>query len=126
MAVQLNHTIVHTKDKKKSARFVADLLGLGDPKPYGPFLTLAMDNDVTLDFLDHPGEITPQHYAFLVTEPEFDEIFARIKAARLTYYADPFGHHPGQINHNDGGRGVYFPDLDGHGLEVITVPYGGF
>lgn len=125
VAVQLNHTIVHAKDKRESARFVADLFGLGEPKPYGPFLTVAVANGVTLDYLDQTGDITSQHYAFLVTEPEFDAIFARIQAAGVTYYADPFANHPGQINTNDGGRGCYFADPSGHWLEIITVPYGG-
>ena len=31
----------------------------------------------------------------------------------------------GETNYDDGGRGVYFPDPDGHLLELITQPYGG-
>lgn len=124
MAVQLNHTIVLAKDKQASASFLAELLGLPEPTPFGPFLAVAVDNGVTLDFLDHDGEIAGQHYAFLVTETEFDAIFARITEHGLTYFSDPHGQHPGQINTNDGGRGVYFADADGHNLEVITRPYG--
>jgi hypothetical protein len=70
------------------------------------------------------GEITPQHYAFLVSEPEFDQIFDRIRQGSLSYWADPAQKQGGEINHHDGGRGVYFKDLDGHLLEVITRPYG--
>jgi catechol 2,3-dioxygenase-like lactoylglutathione lyase family enzyme len=79
---------------------------------------------VTLDFAESDGEITPQHYAFLVSEPEFDQIFGRIQGRDLPYWADPRRRRPGEINHNDGGRGVYFPDPDGHLLEIITRPYG--
>jgi catechol 2,3-dioxygenase-like lactoylglutathione lyase family enzyme len=124
MAVQLNHTIVAAADKVASARFLADLLGLPEPEPFGPFICVQASNDVTLDYLETGGEITSQHYAFLVSEAEFDEIFGRIKAQRLAYWADPAHQEPGQINTRDGGRGVYFDDPDGHILEILTRPYG--
>ncbi|WP_437493569.1 VOC family protein [Sorangium sp. So ce1014] len=125
MSVRLNHTIVSAKDKKVSATFMAEVLGLAAPKPFGHFLAVQLDNDVTLDFADSTDEIRPQHYAFLVSEAEFDEIFGRIRERKLQYWADPRAQRPGEINHNDGGRGVYFPDPDGHFLEIITRPYGG-
>jgi catechol 2,3-dioxygenase-like lactoylglutathione lyase family enzyme len=124
MTVQLNHTIVAARDKKVSATFLAEILGMPDPVPFGPFLTVRVDNDVTLDFIDSPGDIRPQHYAFLVGEAEFDEIFGRIRERGIQYWADPHAQHPGEINHHDGGRGVYFPDPDGHFLEILTRPYG--
>jgi catechol 2,3-dioxygenase-like lactoylglutathione lyase family enzyme len=125
MAVQLNHTIVHTRDKKEAAEFFCEILGLPDPVPYGPFLTVACDNGVTLDFADdHVAEFTPQHYAFLVTEDEFDLIYGRIKKRGLPHWADPFHRQPNQHNTNDGGRGVYWDDPNGHALEIITRPYG--
>ena len=123
MPVQLNHTIVAARDKQVAATFLADLLGLPAPTPYGPFAVVELANDVSLDFMDDP-ESHPRHYAFLVTEPEFDEIFGRIRARELDYWADPFHRHPGEINRNDGGRGVYWSDPDGHSLEIITRPYG--
>ena len=124
MSVQLNHTIVHVRDKVTAARFYADILGVDEPAPYGHFLTVALSNDVTLDFLDARPEPSPQHYAFLVGEDEFDAIFGRITERGITYYADPMRGRPGEINHNDGGRGVYWLDPDGHVLEIITRPYG--
>lgn len=124
MAVQLNHTIVYASDKEASASFLADVLGLASPTPFGPFMTVETANDVTLDFLDTDEEIAGQHYAFLVSEAEFDEIFGRIRDRGLDYWADPGHRRPGQINTNDGGRGVYFTDPDGHNLEIITRPYG--
>ncbi|MFJ8592820.1 VOC family protein [Streptomyces sp. NPDC093598] len=124
MTVQLNHTIVVAHDKRASARFLADLLGLDVSPPYGPFLPVEISNGVTLDFMDSSGAISPQHYAFLVSEDEFDEILGRVQKAGLTYWADPFHSRPGEINHNDGGRGAYFNDPDGHRLEIITRPYG--
>jgi catechol 2,3-dioxygenase-like lactoylglutathione lyase family enzyme len=124
MAVQLNHTIVYARDKEASASFLADVLGLPSPTPFGPFMAVETANDVTLDFLDTDDEITSQHYAFLVSEDEFDQIFGRIQDRGLSYWADPRHQLPGQINTNDGGRGLYFDDPDGHNLEIITRPYG--
>lgn len=124
MAVQLNHTIVHARDKQKSAAFLADLLGLAEPEPFGPFLTVQVDNDVTLDFMDTDQEVVAQHYAFLVSEFEFDEIFGRIRGRGIAHWADPHHSQPSEINTRDGGRGVYFDDPDGHVLEILTQPYG--
>lgn len=124
MSVQLNHTIVWSRDKQKSAKFLADLLGLPAPAPFGPFLVVTLENGASLDFHDTDGEIASQHYAFLVGENEFDQIFGRIKAQGLGYWADPAQTRAGRINRNDGGRGVYFEDPDGHLLEIITRPYG--
>jgi catechol 2,3-dioxygenase-like lactoylglutathione lyase family enzyme len=124
MAVQLNHTIVAARDKHASASFLADVLGLPAPKSWGPFVMVDTSNDVSLDFMDTEGEIVPQHYAFLVSEAEFDEIFGRIRGRGLPYWADPFHQQPAEINTNDGGRGVYFDDPDGHRLEILTRPYG--
>ncbi|MFE4367211.1 VOC family protein [Streptomyces sp. NPDC056835] len=125
MPVQLNHTIVHSKNKRESAEFLARILGLEVGDEWGPFIPVELSNGVTLDFANTPEEsIVTQHYAFLVTEAEFDGIFQRIQDAGLTYYADPHRERPGEINHNDGGRGMYFLDPAGHALEAITRPYG--
>jgi catechol 2,3-dioxygenase-like lactoylglutathione lyase family enzyme len=125
MSVELNHTIVAARDSEASATFLAEILDLPAPRPFGPFMVVEVANGVSLDFMDTDEEITPQHYAFLVSEAEFDEIFGRIRAWSLPHWADPARRRPGEINHNDGGRGVYFPDPDGHFLEIITRPYGG-
>ena len=124
MAVQLNHTIVSAHDKQVSADFLAEILGLSTPAPFGPFMTVQADNEVTLDFIDSGGEIVSQHYAFLVSDGEFDEIFGRIRERELSYWADPYHREPGEINTRDGGRGLYFDDPDGHNLEILTRPYG--
>ncbi|MFP3988310.1 VOC family protein [Streptomyces sp. E11-3] len=125
MSINLNHTIVNSHDKQASAEFLAGLLGLEVGKPYGPFIPVEADNGVTLDFMDSgPGPITEQHYAFLISEEEFDAVFARIKAADVPYYADPWFRRVGEINTNDGGRGAYFRDPNGHAMEILTRPYG--
>ncbi len=124
MSIQLNHTIVHARDALASATFLADMLGLAAPVRFGPFHGVQLDNGVTLDFLSHDGDILIEHYAFLVSEDEFDAIFKRIAQYHLPYWADPGHRQPGQINHNDGGRGVYWNDPNGHYLEILTRPYG--
>ena len=124
MTAQLNHTIVWCRDQKRSASFMTEMLGLADAARFGPFLVVEMDNGVSLDFRDTDADITPQHYAFLIGEDDFDAVFGRITAKGLDHWADPMRSRPGQINDNGGGRGVYFNDPDGHFLEVITRPYG--
>jgi catechol 2,3-dioxygenase-like lactoylglutathione lyase family enzyme len=124
MPVQLNHTIVHAHDSAASAQFLAEMLGLPAPVRWGPFQVVTTANEVNVDFMDQAGEIRPQHYAFLVSEPEFDQIMGRIEARQMAFWADPGRSAEGSINHHDDGRGVYFQDPDGHLLEVITKSYG--
>ncbi|MGV0873469.1 VOC family protein [Mycolicibacterium sp. XJ879] len=126
MAITFNHTIVAARDKTQSAAFLTELFGLPDPQPFGHFMAVTLNHDVSLDYADMPEgqEIRPQHYAFLVSEDEFSEIYGRIQARGMEHWADPRRTRPGQINHNDGGRGVYFLDPAGHYLEILTRPYG--
>ena len=124
MAITFNHTIVPARDPQASAAFLAGMLGRGAPAVFGHFHVVTLDNGVTLDFMRDDGEIEPRHYAFLVSEEEFDTIFERIRERGLPYWADPGHRHPDRINHADGGRGVYWDDPDGHRLEIITRPYG--
>lgn len=123
MAIELNHTIVASRDKKAAAKFVTDLLGLSGSTLFGRFEVVELSNGVSLDFMN-ADEIHPQHYAFLLTEDEFDQVFGRIKEQNLTYWADPIHSAEGEINTRDGGRGVYFDSPDGHYLEILTRPYG--
>jgi len=125
MSVELNHTIVHVSDKDAAAETLAEVLGVGAPTSYGPFRVLTLANGVSLDFADDHGAPDGQHYAFLVGAEEFDAIHQRIVDRGWTFWADPFHQRPGEINTNDGGRGLYWEGPDGHNLEIITVPYGG-
>ncbi len=124
LSVELNHTIGPCRDREKSAHFLADILGLEVGEPAGPFLPVDTANGVTLDFATIGDDVPTMHYAFLVSEEEFDRILARLVEGRVPIQADPHAKHPGRINRNDGGRGVYFPDPSGHGMEVLTRPYG--
>ena len=124
MPAQLNHTIVWCRDAEASSRFVADMLGLGPPRPFLHFRVVELDNGVSLDFMAKQGEVARQHYAFLVAEAEFDAVMERLQARGLPFWADPARSRPGEINRHWGARGVYFEDPDGHLLEAITRPYG--
>ncbi len=123
MAVDLNHTIVASRDQAETAAFIAGVLGLPEPVRYGPFLVVQTANGVSLDVADR-ADVVSQHYAFLVSESEFDEIWGRIRERGVEFYADPSRTRPGEINTNDGGRGLYFEEPSGHLLEIITRPYG--
>jgi extradiol dioxygenase family protein len=123
MAIELNHTIVNTHDKEGGSQFVADVLGLPKPTAFGPFAVVELQNGVSLDFMDVDGEITVQHYAFLISEEEFDAVSARLRERGIPTYADPM-HSRSGFNTNDGGRGLYFDSPEGHNLEVLTRPYG--
>lgn len=123
MTVTLNHTIIHARDKTETAKFLTDILGLPPHKTLGHFAVVQVD-DTSLDLIETDGEISSRHFAFLVSEEEFDEIFGRIRDRGLPYWADPFHQQPGEINHWDDGRGVYFEDPNGHNLEILTRPYG--
>jgi catechol 2,3-dioxygenase-like lactoylglutathione lyase family enzyme len=123
MSIKLNHTIVHAHDKEASAKFLVELFGLAPPIPFGPFLTVRVDNDVTLDYIETQDKIHAEHYAFLVDEDEFDVIFGRIKARKMSYWGDPAKQRPNETFVFNGGRGVYFEDPSGHFLEIITRPY---
>jgi catechol 2,3-dioxygenase-like lactoylglutathione lyase family enzyme len=122
MTVQLDHTIVQAKDKTESATFLADVLGLPAPVPTGPFMAVDVDNAVSIDFADVDGDIVPHHYAFCVSDPEFDAIFSRIRVRALPYWADPRRSRPDEIRRIGHARGFYFEDPSGHFLEVLTRP----
>lgn len=124
MAAALNHTIVHVPDRRTAARDLSDLLGLPEPKEWGPFAIVELANEVSLDFADHEDPRS-QHYAFLVEEAEFDEILSRVRGRGLPIWADPCRQRPDEINTNDGGRGFYWQGPGGHWLELMTRPYGG-
>ena len=123
MTVTLNHTILHARDPAAAAGFLAEVLGLPDPVRLPPF-TVVKVGETSLDYIQAEGQVSSRHFAFLVSEAEFDEIWGRIRARGLTWWADPSRKRPGEINRWDDGRGLYFDDPEGHLLEIITRPYG--
>jgi extradiol dioxygenase family protein len=128
MPVAFNHTIVQARDAQESATFFSEMMGLPAPRRFGPFLAVPVEHGATFDFAQaaEGEEIHPQHYAFLVTEEDFDHIYGRIVEHGIEHYPEPHFGRKNEINHNDGGRGVYWCEPSGHFLEIITVPYGGW
>lgn len=122
MPVHLDHTIVPAHDKEGAAKWFADLFGLTYRGPWGHFAPVQIDDYLSLDF-DDREEFESHHYAFLVSDEEFDAILARVCGAEITYGSGPRSHEDGQINHLHQGRGFYFKDPNGHLLEVITHTY---
>jgi catechol 2,3-dioxygenase-like lactoylglutathione lyase family enzyme len=123
-AVQLDHVVVHARDRELSAEFLAAVLGLRVGAPFGPFLPVDLGNGVTLDYYEKRDEpVQGQHYAFLVPEERFDAMIARLETLGVIYFADPRHTEPGRVNRLFGGRGAYFADPDGHNMEIITRPY---
>jgi catechol 2,3-dioxygenase-like lactoylglutathione lyase family enzyme len=120
MAIELNHLIVPARDKEEAARFYERMFGFEYPGPLGHFAPIRIPGQsLTLDF-DTWESFEPQHYAFKVSEAEFDAIFGRIVEAGLAYGSAPFDSENGEINRWNGGRGVYFRDPSGHLLELLT------
>jgi catechol 2,3-dioxygenase-like lactoylglutathione lyase family enzyme len=124
ITIEFNHLIIFAKDKQQSAGFLTEILGLPEPKADGFFLSVGFKNNVTFQYAELGVDFIMQHYAFLVSEHEFDGILGRVQAKGLEYWADPRKQKPNEYNCNHGGRGFYFLDPSGHGMEVITQPYG--
>jgi catechol 2,3-dioxygenase-like lactoylglutathione lyase family enzyme len=119
MAIRLDHTIVPARNKVASAKFFAEVFGL--TFQIGHFAQVQINETLTFDFANQPEPFQGLHYAFHISDEEFDEIFERVKARGLTYGSGPFSHKDGRINTRRGGRGFYFEDPNGHLFEVMTV-----
>jgi catechol 2,3-dioxygenase-like lactoylglutathione lyase family enzyme len=124
MAVELNHTIVPARDPQASAQFLADILGLPVDPPLAHFTPVTLANGVSLDF-DRDDHVAEHHYAFQLSDEEFEAAFGRIRDRGVTHYADPACRQPGQVYASKNGRrGTYFRDPDGHLMEIITPVAG--
>lgn len=126
MPFHLDHTIVPARDKEASALFFARIFGLDYKGPWGPFAPVKVNETLTLDFAEYPDAretIESHHYAFITSESEFDQVLRRVRQAGIPFGSGPRALDDGQINHDHGGRGVYFRDPNGHVLEVITHTY---
>ena len=121
VAITLNHTIVPSRDKERSAAFLARIMGLPEPGRASHFVQVRINNHLALDY-DNRENFEGHHYAFVVDDAQFDEIFGRLKAEQVPYGAGPSNPRDGQINSRRGGRGLYFSDPDGHLMEIMTVP----
>lgn len=122
MEITLNHTIIPTHDNIGSAKFYERIFGFAFVKEWGHFAVVKVNQTLTLDFMNK-GEFSSLHYAFKVSEKQFDEILIRIKTENIVFGSGPSSLDDGKINHNYGGRGTYFKDPNGHVLEIITTDY---
>lgn len=122
MTITLNHTIVRARNKETAARFFAEIFGLRYEEPKGHFAPVRVNETLTFDFDDADGPIQIEHYAFHVSDAEFDAILQRVKAAGLSFGSTPWSLEDGKLNDWNGGRGVYWKDPDGHVLELMTAP----
>ena len=121
MTIILNHTIVPARSKEAAARQFAQLFGL----PYdgaGEHFAPVKINDMLTFLFDDDTNFESHHYAFHVSDAEFDAIFRRVKEAGLVYGSAPWSADDKKLNDWGGGRGVYFTVSDGHLLELMTVP----
>jgi len=119
MTIELDHTIVPARDKEASAKFFAHIFGLGYDGPMSHFAPVRVNDRLTLDF-DTEEKFDTLHFAFKVSDEEFDAIFGRIEAEGLAYCSGPYSPDDMSINHRNGGRGLYFRDPNGHLLEILT------
>ena len=119
MEISLNHTIIPTHDNLASAQFYERIFGFDFVKEQGHFAVVTVNSTLTLDFMNEQ-DFSILHFAFKVTDEQFDEIFGRVKSEGLAFGSGPYSMDDGEINHHFGGRGVYFKDLDGHTLEILT------
>ena len=121
MTIELNHTIIPSRDKDAAARFFARIFGLSYDGPHHHFAPVQVNEALTMDFDDDRGDFDSHHYAFKVSEEEFDAMFGRIQEEGIPYGSGPRSAEDMEINHRHGGRGVYFRDPDGHLLELLTA-----
>ena len=121
MPITLNHTIVPSHDKEQSAQFFARIFGVKYGGLAGHFAQVRVNDELALDY-DNRDRFESHHYAFVVNDTEFDQIFGRLKTEGVAYGSGPSTPADGDINHRRGGRGLYFADPDGHLLEIMTVP----
>lgn len=120
MSVRLDHTIVPATDRTAAATFLAGILGLEVGAETGPFLPVTLADGVTLDFMRQDG-FPPGHYAFAMSDAEFDAAYARVRASGVAFYADPMNTRPGDVYRDGGVRGLYFRDPSGHNMEILTA-----
>jgi catechol 2,3-dioxygenase-like lactoylglutathione lyase family enzyme len=119
MTIELDHTIVHARDKRASAAFLAQILGISVSPDLARFVPVQVDNRVSLEYLDD-AEPAPQHYAFRVSRDTYDAAFARITESGVGYFAEPGGEGPGQRYNKRGCQGFYFRDPNSHLMELMT------
>ena len=119
MTFKIDHTIVPSHDKEEAAKFIGRMFGFEYTGSTGHFAPVQVSDSITLDF-DNRENFESHHYAFYVSDEDFDGTLARIQAEGVTYGSLPGSQDDMQINTRRGGRGFYFRDKDGHSWELLT------
>ena len=122
MEITLNHTIIPSYDKVKSAEFYTRIFGFKYIGKFARFIVVRVNKTLCLDFASSE-KFEPHHYAFKVSEQDFDAIFKRLKMENIKYGSEPYNPENMKINHDNDGRGIYFRDASGHLLEILTTDY---
>jgi catechol 2,3-dioxygenase-like lactoylglutathione lyase family enzyme len=122
MEITLNHTIVPSYDKVESAKFYSKIFGFEYVGEFARFIVVRVNKTLCLDFANSE-KFEPHHYAFKVSEREFDEIFRRLEIENIKHGSGPYDSENMKINHDNDGRGVYFRDTNDHLLEMLTTDY---
>ena len=116
--MELDHTIVYVKDKDVSARFYSNVLGF-EYRGTGGTQSFVRVNDTLVIRLDE-REPRKAHYAFHVSDEEFDAVLARVAGEGGTYGSSSGSDDMGWAD-RDGGRLAYFRDPDGISIEIRTA-----
>ncbi len=124
MAIELDHVIVSARDRRASARCLAQLLGVAWAEAgAGPFSPVYVNDGLTLDFIDDDGPFPVEHFCFRVDEGTFDAVLGRLEAAGIAYRSSVRGPEDLRVDTSHGGRLVYWNEPDGHQWEMLTVSY---
>ena len=90
MPITLNHTIVPARDKDAGARFFARLFDLPYNGADGYFVPVKVSDSLTFLFSDEAETFESHHYAFHVSDAEFDAVLGRVQAAGLPIGSAPW------------------------------------
>lgn len=119
MSIELDHTIVSSRDRRAAAERIATILGVSwSEKGVGPFCPVYVNAGLTIDIDQTDGEFHLSHYCFRVDDAEFD---ARLRSFGIAYPSMPLGPVDMQINTAHGGSIVYWSEPHGHVWEALTV-----
>lgn len=119
--IVLDHHIVPSRERDRSARWLSEILGLPAPRRNGPFAAIEL-GATSLFFAGWDEEVPSQHYAFAVDTDEFDRLVDRLLDAGIEHWAEHDGSGRATVRRDHDGNGVYFRSPDGHLLEVLTHP----
>lgn len=124
MTIDLDHTIVPSRNRVAAARQLAELLDVPwAPAALGHFAAVYVNDGLTLDFIDTDEAFPIYHFCFRVDDARFDAILERLRAAGIAWRSTVRGPVDHDVDTSFGGRGLYWNEPDGHQWEMLTVSY---